>query len=167
MKLAIIYYSQTGVNYSMAKKAYETAKEKGAEVRLRKVHESLDTSDVIEGSAWDKLLKETKDIKEATAEDLVWAEEKLVNKYVTAFSSAQNANGGQEQTIRAIYTSAMHWGSIIVPTGYTDDSIYLQGGNPYGVSASQDPEKQDATTTNDVMGAVVHQTKRLLEVAGK
>lgn len=118
MKLAIIYYSQTGVNYSMAKKAYETAKEAGAEVRLRKVHESLDTSDVVEGSAWDKLLKETADIKEATAEDLVWAdaiifstptrfgnvsyqmkalidslggvwaEGKLVNKYVTAFSSA-------------------------------------------------------------------------------
>ena len=46
-------------------------------------------------------------------------------------------------------------------------SIYLQGGNPYGVSASQDPEKQDATTINDVMPAVVHQTKRLLEVASK
>lgn len=55
----------------MAKKAYETGKESGAEVRLRKVHESLDTSDVMEGSAWDKLLKETKDIKEATAEDFV------------------------------------------------------------------------------------------------
>lgn len=197
MKLAIVYYSQTGVNYSMAKKAYETAKEAGAEVRLRKVHESLDTSNVIEGSAWDKLLKETADIEEATAEDLVWAdaiifstptrfgnvaaqmkafidslggvwaEGKLVNKYVTAFSSAQNSNGGQEHTIRAIYTSAMHWEAIIVPTGYTDDSIYLQGGNPYGVSASQDPEKQDATTINDVMPAVVHQTKRLLEVADK
>ena len=59
-KLTIIYYSQTGVNLSMAKKAAETAESFGAEVRLRKVKELLDTSNVIEGSAWEKVLKEEK-----------------------------------------------------------------------------------------------------------
>lgn len=34
----------------------------------------------------------------------VWAEGKLVNKYVTAFSSAQNANGDQEQSIQTLCT---------------------------------------------------------------
>ena len=38
----------------------------------------------------------------------VWSEGKLVNKFVTTFSSAKNKNVGQEETIRAIYTSAMH-----------------------------------------------------------
>lgn len=196
-KLAIIYYSQTGVNLSMVKKAKETAEALGAEVRLRRVKELLDTSNVIEGSAWDKVIEEEKNIAIATPDDLVWAdaiilasptrfgnvscqmkafidslggvwaEGRLVNKYVTAFTSAQNVNGGQEQTIRAIYTSAMHWGSIIVPTGYTDSSIYAQGGNPYGVSATQDGKVQGESTTNPVMDAVAHQTKRLLDLVSK
>lgn len=196
-KLTIIYYSQTGVNLSMAKKAAETAESFGAEVRLRKVKELLDTSNVIEGSAWEKVLKEEENIKLASADDLVWAdavilstptrfgnvssqmkafldslggvwaEGKLANKYVTAFTSAQNNNGGQEETIRALYTTAMHWGSIIVPTGYTDPSIYKQGGNPYGVSATQEAQSQNEKTVNDVLDAVEHQTKRLLSIASK
>lgn len=97
----------------------------------------------------------------------VWAEGKLANKYVTAFTSAQNNNGGQEETIRALYTTTMHWGSIIVPTGYTDPSIYKQGGNPYGVSATQDAQSQNEKTVNDVLDAVEHQTKRLLTIASK
>ena len=151
VKLAIVFYSQTGVNYNMASIAKEEAEKNGAEVRLLKVKELRDTSKVEEGSNWDETLKATEDLKEASPEDLVWAdaiifstptrfgnvssqmkdffdslggvwsEGKLVNKFVTAFASSQNPNGGQEHTIRAIYTSAMHWGSIIVPTGYTDD----------------------------------------------
>jgi NAD(P)H dehydrogenase (quinone) len=27
-----------------------------------------------------------------------------------------------------------HWGSIIVPTGYTDPAISAAGGNPYGTA---------------------------------
>lgn len=59
----------------------------------------------------------------------------------------------------------MHWGSIIVPTGYTDQSIYAQGGNPYGVSATKADE--DDEIKNDVKEAIEHQTQRLLEIAGK
>lgn len=42
----------------VSKKAKETAEGLGAEVRLRKVKELLDTSNVIEGSAWDKVIEE-------------------------------------------------------------------------------------------------------------
>ena len=42
MKLAIIYYSQTGHNFQMAKWAKEEAEKNGAEVRLLKVKEYLD-----------------------------------------------------------------------------------------------------------------------------
>lgn len=44
MKLAIIYHSQTGHNYQMAKWAKEEAEKNGAEVRLLKVREYLDES---------------------------------------------------------------------------------------------------------------------------
>jgi len=195
LRLSIVFYSQTGVNYKMASYAKEEAEKNGAEVRLLKVDELRDTSNVIEGSIWDKTIKATEDIKIASPDDLVWAdaiiissptrfgnissqmkdfidslggvwsEGKLVNKFVTAFSSSKNPNGGQEQTIRAIYTSAMHWGSIIVPTGYTDQSIYAQGGNPYGVSATQTGEGDQIK--NDVKNAIEHQTRRLLDIVGK
>lgn len=195
VKLAIIFYSQTGVNYKMASIAKEEAEKNGAEVRLLKVRELRDTSNVEPDSLWDKTIKETEVLDFATPEDLVWAdaiifstptrfgnvssqmkdffdslggvwsEGKLVNKLVTAFASSQNPNGGQEHTIRAIYTSAMHWGAIIVPTGYTDQSIFAQGGNPYGVSATQSPKTYEIS--NDIKPAVEHQTRRLLEIAQK
>ena len=195
INLAIVFYSQTGVNYKMASYAKEEAEKYGANVRLLKVKELRDTSDVEAGSAWDNTIKATEDIAIATPEDLVWADAivfstptrfgnissqmknyidslggvwasgKLVNKFVTAFASSQNKNGGQEHTIRAIYTSAMHWGSIIVPTGYTDQSIFNQGGNPYGVTATQ--KGQDDEIVEDIKPAIAHQTKRLLDIASK
>ena len=39
----------------------------------------------------------------------VWSQGLLVNKFVTAMSSAMNTSGGVEETIRSIYTSAMHF----------------------------------------------------------
>lgn len=90
----------------------------------------------------------------------VWSQGLLVNKFVTAMSSAMNMNGGVEETIRSIYTSAMHFGAIIVTPGYTDPSIYAAGGNPYGVSASI----IDGEIKNDVEAAVRHQAKRLVDV---
>lgn len=190
-KLLIVYYSQTGHNFQMAKWAQAAAEEAGAEVRLRKVKELLDTSDP--NPAWKKYLEDSKDIEEATSEDLdwadavlissptrfggiasqmkffldqqggMWAQGKLANKAVSAMSSAQNNNGGQEQTIRAIYTDAMHWGAIIVPTGYTDSSIFKAGGNPYGTSGTATNDG----FANDLEAAVKHQAVRLVEVATK
>ena len=90
----------------------------------------------------------------------VWSQGLLVNKIVTAMSSAMNVNGGVGETIRSIYTSAMHFGAIIVTPGYTDPSIYAAGGNPYGTSASI----IDGEIMNDAEGAVRHQAKRIVEV---
>ena len=46
VKLAIVFYSQTGVNFKMATIAKEEAEKNGAEVRLLKVRELRDTSEV-------------------------------------------------------------------------------------------------------------------------
>lgn len=190
-KLAIVYYSMTGTNFQLASWAKEAAEEAGAEVRMLKVKE-LAPEKAIEGNpAWKAQVEKEKDIKEATSEDLVWAdaiifssptrfgnvasqmkqfmdlqggiwsEGKLINKVVSAMSSAQNPHGGQEQTIQAIYTTMMHWGAIIVPTGYTNDSIFTAGGNPYGTSVTAGRDGM----VEDVEGAVKHQTKRTVEIA--
>ena len=191
VKLSIIYYSQTGHNFQMAQWAKEAAEAAGAEVRLRKVEELLDTAGAKDNPGWAKYLEDSKDVEVATSDDLIWAdavlfsaptrfgdmaaqmkffldgqggpwsEGKLANKYVSAMSSAQNNNGGQEQTIHAIYTVMMHWGAIIVPVGYTDDSVFASGGNPYGTTGTATREG----FANDIEGAVRHQAKRLVEAA--
>lgn len=190
-KLTIVYYSMTGTNFQLASWAKEAAEEAGAEVRMLKVKE-LTPEKAIEGNpAWKAHVEKEKDIKEATSEDLVWAdaiifssptrfgnvasqmkqfmdlqggiwsEGKLINKVVSAMSSAQNPHGGQEQTIQAIYTTMMHWGAIIVPTGYTNNSIFTAGGNPYGTSVTAGRDGM----VEDVEGAVKHQAKRTVEIA--
>ncbi|KWZ88565.1 NAD(P)H:quinone oxidoreductase, type IV [Anaerococcus hydrogenalis] len=193
MKLAIIYYSQTGHNFQMAKWAKEEAEKNGAEVRLLKVKEYLDKSRAEDNPGWKKYLEDSKEIKEATSDDLVWADAiifssptrfgnisfqleafldaqggvwakgLLTKKVISAMTSAQNNNGGQEGTIKAIYTSAAHWGGIIVPVGYTDDSIYAQGGNPYGASGTA----RNDGFSNEIENAVKAQAKRVVEITKK
>lgn len=66
----------------------------------------------------------------------LWAEGRLSNKAVAAFTSAQNLHGGQESTLLSLYQVFYHWGCILVPPGYTDPLVFQTGGNPYGVSAT-------------------------------
>jgi len=192
VKFAVIYYSMTGINYQLAQWAAQAAKDVGADVRLLKVHELAPESAINNNPVWKANLEATKDIKEANSEDLdwadaivfsvptrfgnlaaqmkqfidlqggLWAKGKLMNKVVSAMSSAQNPHGGQEATIKSVYTSMMHWGAIIVSPGYTDPSIFKAGGNPYGTSVTQG---QDGKMVEDVKDAVFHQAKRTVEVA--
>ncbi len=191
IKLTIVYYSMTGTNFQLASWAKEAAEEFGAEVRMVKAKELAPQEAIQNNPAWLAQVEKEKDIKEATSEDLlwadaiifssptrfgnvpaqikqfidlqggIWAEGKLVNKVVSAMSSAQNPHGGQEQTIQAIYTTMMHWGAIIVAPGYTDESIYVAGGNPYGTSVTAGRDGM----VEDVENAVKHQARRTIEIA--
>lgn len=58
----------------------------------------------------------------------------LTDKPVTSFVSSNSQHGGQEAAILALGNSFYHWGSILVPPGYTDPSVLEAGGNPYGTS---------------------------------
>lgn len=192
VKLAVVYYSMTGSNYQLAKWAEEAAKEAGAEVRVLKVQELAPEAAINSNPIWKAHVEATKDVPVASSADLewadaviissptrfgnvssqmkqfmdlqggLWAQGKLTNKVVSAMSSAQNPHGGQEATIHAIYTSMMHWGAIIVPPGYTDNSIFRAGGNPYGTSVTINGEGK---MVEDVKDAVRHQAKRTIEVA--
>lgn len=64
----------------------------------------------------------------------LWQEGTMADKPVTTFVSAAEQHGGLESTILALNNVFYHWGAIIVPVGYTDDTVYASGGNPYGTS---------------------------------
>ena len=192
VKLAIVYYSSTGTNYRLAKMAEEGAKEVGATVKVLKVPELAPKEAIESNPAWKAHIEETKEVPIVTLDDLEWADAiifsvptrfgnmaaqmkqfldttgglwskgKLANKAVSAMTSAANPNGGQEATILSLYTSMYHWGAIVVAPGYTDNSVYAAGGNPYGTSVTQG---EDGNIKEDVKEAVKHQAKRTVEIA--
>lgn len=194
VKLAVIYYSMTGTNYQMALWAYNKAIALGAQARLVKVPELAPAEVISKNPTWQKHVDATKAVATATADDLdwadalifstptrfgnmasqmkqfidltggLWAQGKTVNKVVSAMTSAQNPHGGQEATLLSLYTSMYHWGAIVVAPGYTDNSVFKAGGNPYGTSVSVD---QEGKMIEDVQAAVEHQVQRTLGVALK
>ncbi|MHC9235154.1 NAD(P)H-dependent oxidoreductase [Pseudooceanicola sp. 502str34] len=190
-KIVVPFYSTYGTNHAVALEAAKAAEAAGAEVRLRRFAETAPMSVVEGQEAWKAQYDKMQDIPEVTLDDMVWGdgyyfifptrygsapsqvrafidtmggiwnEGKLVNKAVTASTSAGNVHGGQETTLLSFYISVMHWGSVIVAPGYTDGAIFEAGGNPYGYSAKAG-EFDDAGKA-----AVAHQAKRLTEIAAK
>lgn len=190
-KIAVLYYSTYGTNHAVAEEAARAAREAGAEVRLVRIPETAPQAVIDTQDAWKQQLEATSHIPEATPDDMgwadgyffsfptrfgsapsqvrafidtlggVWSQGGLVNKTVTATTSAGNAHGGQEGTLLSFYPTVMHWGAVIVTPGYTDDSIGAAGGNPYGYSTA--PGGFD----DKGKAAVAHQAKRLVEVTSK
>ena len=192
LKLAIIYYSSTGTNYQLARWAEEAAKNNGvAEVRVRKVKELAPEQAIAANEDWKKHIEATKDVQEASMDDLEWADAyifsaptrygnlpsqmkqfldttgglwfsgKLANKVVSGMTSASNVHGGQESTLLSLYKTMHHWGAIVAAPGYTDEAIFAAGGNPYGVSITAG--KDDLN--QQAKAAVDHQVKRTLQIA--
>ena len=192
VKLAVVYYSTYGTNYQIAQTAAEAAREAGAEVRLRKVRETAPDDVVQAQEAWAAQAARSADVPTATPDDMVWAdayffsaptryggaaslmrafidtlgpiwqEGKLADKAFTATTSAQNPHGGQETTLQTLYITAMHWGAILVPPGYTDQTVFDAGGNPYGVSVTAGGDLSDENQE-----AIRHQARRLVRFAQK
>jgi NAD(P)H dehydrogenase (quinone) len=162
--VTIVYYSSTGHTWQIARAVEEGARAAGAETRLRKVRELADVEAIAAKPAWKEHLEATRDVADATLDDMewadgfvfgtptrfglpaaqlkqfidtlgpLWAQGKLQDKAAAAFTGAGNVHGGQEATLLALHNVFYHWGSIIVPVGYTDKLLYAAGGNPYGVS---------------------------------
>lgn len=163
-RVLVAYYSATGSVHLLAQAVAAGAEAAGAEVRLRRVRELAPDEAIASNPAWAAHREETRDIETATLDDLDWAdgfafgtptrygapaaqlkqfldtagplwhEGKLADKPVTTFVSSAEQHGGQESTILSLANVFYHWGSIIVPLGYTDDIVYAAGGNPYGTS---------------------------------
>jgi NAD(P)H dehydrogenase (quinone) len=191
VRLAIVYYSSYGTNHRMAQVAESAARERGAEVRLRRVRETAPPEVVQAQDAWREHAERTASVQEASLDDLEWANAylfsaptryggaasqmrafidqtgplwssgKLAGRAAGAMSSAQNPHGGQETTVLSLLTLFCHWGCVLVPPGYTDPATFAAGGNPYGVTVTAD----GSPVSDAAVAAITHQTQRLVAIA--
>lgn len=192
-KVAVIYYSATGSVHALAEAVAEGAGRTGAEVRLRRVAELASDATIDQQPSWRQHVDASAAIAEAAVDDLAWADAyafgtptrfgtpaaplkqfidqtaglwragTLADKPVTAFTSAFNPHGGHEATLLSLSPVFYHWGALIVPTGYTDPSVYAAGGNPYGTSFSPGPDRHGPDAA--VLEAARYQGQRLAETA--
>ncbi len=158
-KVAIIYYSATGTTYELAKAVEAGAREAGAETKLLKVKETVPEAVTDKNEGWKKNIEATRNVAEATTDDLEWADAivfgtptryggaasqvrafidatgglwargALIDKIGSSFTSAATAHGGQESTILSLNTAYYHWGMLVVSPGYTDP-VRFPIGNP-------------------------------------
>ncbi|MER5337371.1 NAD(P)H:quinone oxidoreductase [Micromonospora sp. NPDC049460] len=190
-KVAVIYYSATGITYQMAQAACEAAGEAGAEVRLRKVRELAPDEAIRSNSGWHAHRMETQDVPEAQLDDLSWADVvifgtptrygvmaaqlkqfidttgplwsqgALANKVYSAFCTTATSHGGQEATLLSLFTVFYHWGGVVVTPGYTDPSQFVAG-NPYGASHTSN---NGETAPDDIaLGATALTTRRAVQI---
>ncbi|MEV1147120.1 NAD(P)H:quinone oxidoreductase [Micromonospora sp. NPDC049799] len=191
-KVAVIYYSATGITYQMAQAVCEAAGEAGAEVRLRKVRELAPDEAIRSNSGWQAHHLETQDVPEAQIDDIswadvvifgsptrygmiaaqlkqfidttgpLWAQGALVDKVYSAFTSTATSHGGQETTLVSLYTIIHHWGGIVVTPGYTDPSQFVAG-NPYG--ASHTSNNGEIAPDSIALGAAALQARRAVQIS--
>ncbi len=190
-KITVLFYTTYGMNHTIAQTAAEAAEAAGAQVRLRRVRETV-PQEIIDGQeGWKTQLEKMQDIPEAAPEDMEWADGyfvtaptrygvvasqlrafidtlgplwqagKLANTTFTAATTANTSHGGQETTLQSLYVTAMHWGSIIVAPGYADPVKFEDNGNPYGFSM-----KAGDFTDLD-RRSVSYQATRLVEMTKK
>lgn len=93
----------------------------------------------------------------------LWQRGVMADKPVTAFTSAMNPHGGQESTILSLSNVFYHWGSVIVPPGYTHPSVFEAGGNPYGASSTSGGSNEGPDEA--ALAAARYQGSRLAEYA--
>jgi NAD(P)H:quinone oxidoreductase type IV len=190
--VAVIYYSATGTIYDLAQNVVEGARDKGATVRLLKVHELAPREAIETNPAWAEHVARTEHIPAASADDMTWADAvilgtptrfgnvasqlkqfldslgglwfkgQLADKAYSGFTASSTKHGGQESTLLALYNTVHHFGGIIVSPGYTDP-VKLVDGNPYGTSHVND---HGAAPVDDVArDAARYQGKRVAAVA--
>ncbi len=192
VNVAVIYYSATGNVYQLARAVGEGAEQGGGEVRLHKVRELAPLEAIKSNPQWALIAEQTRDVPEASLDDLDWADVvlfgtptrygnvaaqlkqfidttgplwhqgKLAGKVYSAFTSAATAHGGHESTLLSLANVFYHWGGIIVPPGYTDP-IQFQVGTPYGTSFQS--SKGGEGPSDSVLAAARHQARRAVEVA--
>ena len=188
-RIAVIFYTTYGTNHAIAEEAAKAARAAGAEVKVFRVRETAPEDVVNSQDAWKAQIEKMKDIPVVTPEDMEWADgyffsaptrygvvasqvrafidtlgpvwQKggLADKTFTATTSAGNDHGGQEGTILGLYTTAYHWGSVVVAPGYTSEAIGKAGGNPYGFSKTA-----GSALSDEDKAAIAHQAERLVEM---
>ena len=193
VNVAVIYYSATGTVHALAEAVAAGATGAGAQVRLRRVAELAPDSAIDRNPRWRRHADATASVIRAEVEDLAWADAfafgtptrygtpaaplkqfldetgelwragALADKPVTAFTAAFNRHGGNEATILSLGNVFYHWGSLIVPPGFTDPVVSDAGGNPYGTAAVTGPTGSGPDAA--ALTAAEYQGRRLTRIA--
>ncbi|PRZ41029.1 NAD(P)H dehydrogenase (quinone) [Antricoccus suffuscus] len=163
LRVAVIYYSATGIVHQLAQSVAQGARDAGGSVRVVRVRETVSRDIIGANPLWDAHVRETASVPIATTDDVqyadvvllgtptrfgnvssqlqafidtwgqMWGDGAIEDKVFAAFTSSATHHGGQEGTIQAIYRMVCHLGGIVVPPGYTEPSQFITG-NPYGAS---------------------------------
>jgi len=168
MKIKIVFYSMYGHIYRMAEAVAQGAREaQGTEVELLQVPELIPDA-ALEKSGAKKARQAFAHIPMAKPGDLasadaiifgtptrfgnmcaqmrnffdqtggLWAQNALVGKVGSAFTSTATQHGGQETTLITLYISLLHHGMVIVGLPYSETRQTtlneISGGSPYGAS---------------------------------
>lgn len=151
-KVTIVFYSTYGHVYGLARAIEEGAKSAGAEVRLRRVKETLPAEVLAKMHATDAQ-KAFADVPIAANDDLTWADAiflgsptrygnytasmgafldatgslwgtgALIGKIGSAFSSTASQHGGQETTLTHLHTFFYHQGMLVSGVPYAAQEL--------------------------------------------
>ena len=184
MKVKVIFYSMYGHIHKMAEAVAEGAREvEGAEVELLQVRE-LVPDEALEKSGAKKAREAFTHIPVARPADLhdadavifgtptrfgnmcaqmrnfldqtggVWAQNALVGKVGSVFTSSGTQHGGQETTIISFIITLLHHGMLIAGLPYTEARQNtleeITGGSPYGASTIAAPDGSRMPTENEL-----------------
>lgn len=134
-KIAVIHESATGNVHRLAHAVTEGAEAAGSEVRLRHVAETAPEEAIAQNP-------------DTTGP--LWSAGKPADKVAAGSTSSQNAHGGQESTLLALYNTMYHRGAIIAGPGHTDPRVFGGGGNPYGAGAVEGTTEGELAAAGDV-----------------
>lgn len=166
-KVLILYYSSYGHIETMAQAVAQGVSETPAAVTLRRVPELVppavaqvtgyrmpqheEIADVAELADHDAIIIGTptrfgnmaaqmKNFLDCTGS--LWAQDLLVGKVGSAFTSTGSQHGGQETTLQSTHTVLLHLGMIVVGLPYSFKGQLrmdeITGGSPYGATTLAD-----------------------------
>ncbi len=199
-KVLVVFYSMYGHIYRMALSVAEGAKEvKGTTVDLKRVPETLpqeilgkmhalDAQKAIshipvckveELPSYDAIIFGTptrfgnmcgqmRAFLDATGQ--LWAQNALVGKVGSVFTSSATQHGGQESTILSFHYTLLHQGMIVVGLPYSFKGqtgvSEITGCSPYGASTIAGGDGSRMPSTNELAGAS-YQGKHVAMIASK
>jgi NAD(P)H dehydrogenase (quinone) len=187
MKTLIVYYSMYGHIYTMAKAVLEGVREiKGAEVEMKRVPETLPQEVLAKMGAIDAQ-KAMAHVPVCTIDELgtvdavifgtptrfgnmcgqmrqfldsagqLWANDALVGKVGSVFTSSATQHGGQESTILSFQITLLHLGFVIVGLPYSFQGQKrideITGGSPYGASTITGGQGERMPSDNELLAA--------------
>jgi NAD(P)H dehydrogenase (quinone) len=187
MRILVVFYSMYGHVYKMAEAVAAGAREvPGTEVVLRRVPETL-SNEVLQGMNAVEAQKVFAGVPVCTVDELatadaiifgtptrfgnmcgqmrqfldmagqLWAQNALVGKVGSVFTSSATQHGGQESTILSFHTTLLHLGMVLVGLPYSFAGQMamdeITGCSPYGASTIAGGTGTRTASANELDGA--------------